>query len=163
MRYLIIVGVAVATLSCAAHGTRQPPVAAEARLRSSADDRGNAFCFVDGRTASCDDLMRYAPDAVDRIEILKGATAVERYGLEAMGGAILLSTRPSPDATPVTTTPSENIFYFIDGLTASRGDFARLPPDSIQRIEVLKNSAVIARYGSQAVAGAILVTTKRAR
>jgi outer membrane receptor for ferrienterochelin and colicin len=122
----------------------------------------NIFCFLDGRTASCDDLQRYSPDAIDRIEVLKGALAVQRFGPEA-DGAILVMTKPSIDPAEPVADPSESIFYFIDGRTASRADFRQLPHDTIERIEIFKNWAAVARYGSEAEAGAIHVTTKRAR
>ena len=163
MRCLIAVGLTLATVSCASSRTSQQPGSAVERTRSAADVRWNGFCFIDGHTASCDELWQYSRDAIDRIEILKGVTAVDRYGSEAMDGAILMSTKPSAAATPPVADRYESIFYFIDGRTASRRDVERLGSDSIQSIEVLKGSAAIARYGSDAVAGAILVSTKRIR
>jgi hypothetical protein len=135
MRCLIAVGLALATVSCASSRTPQPPGSPDERPRSIAEVRWNGFCFIDGHTASCEELWQYARDAIDRIEILKGATAVDRYGSEAKDGAILMSTKPSAATNRPAADRSESIFYFIDGRTASRRDVERLWSDSIRSEE----------------------------
>jgi outer membrane receptor for ferrienterochelin and colicin len=122
----------------------------------------SVFCFVNGRTVNCDDFQRYAPDSIERIEVIKGVAAAQRYGVEA-DGAILVLTKSVPGVSRPTDDPAEGIFYFIDGRTASRSDVDRLPRDAIERIEVLKGVAAVSRFGSEASAGAIRVTTKRTR
>jgi TonB-dependent SusC/RagA subfamily outer membrane receptor len=162
MRRLIVIGLAVAAASCATSKTPQPPVSAAERTRST-PDVWNGFCFIDGHTASCDALWRDSRDLSDRIQILKSTAAIDRYGSEAVDGAILMSTKPSPTATAAASAPSQNIFYFIDGRTAGRDDVERMSSDIIRSIEVLKGPAAIARYGPEASFGAILVSTKQIR
>ncbi|MCI0436071.1 MAG: TonB-dependent receptor plug domain-containing protein [Gemmatimonadetes bacterium] len=148
MRYAAVIGLMLVIVSCA---TRKPPQTSlpdDVRARPVVDR--NVFCFVDGRTASCDDFQRYAPESIERIEVLKGAAAAARYGPDAEG-AILVSTKSPPDAPRPAGDPAEPAFYFIDGRTASRVDLERLPRDAIDRIEVLKNVAAVTRYGSAAV------------
>jgi len=53
---------------------------------------------------------------------------------------------------------SNSVLYVIDGVPG--GDFGSITPDDIQSIEVLKDAASAAIYGSRASNGVVLVTTK---
>ena len=55
------------------------------------------------------------------------------------------------------TTGSSGPLYIIDGV---RGDIATLNPADIESIDVLKDAASAAIYGSQSANGVVLVTTK---
>ena len=57
----------------------------------------------------------------------------------------------------VGTTGSSSPLYIIDGV---RGDIATLNPSDIESIDVLKDAASAAIYGSQSANGVVLVTTK---
>lgn len=57
----------------------------------------------------------------------------------------------------VGTTGSSGPLYIIDGV---RGDIATINPSDIESIDVLKDAASAAIYGSQSANGVVLVTTK---
>ena len=57
----------------------------------------------------------------------------------------------------VGTTGSSSPLYIIDGV---RGDIATLNPADIESVDVLKDAASAAIYGSQSANGVVLVTTK---
>lgn len=59
------------------------------------------------------------------------------------------------------TTGSAEPLYIIDGVTG--GDINALNPGDIESIDVLKDAASAAIYGSRAANGVILVTTKQGR
>lgn len=59
------------------------------------------------------------------------------------------------------TTGSADPLYIIDGVTG--GDINNLNPGDIESIDVLKDAASAAIYGSRAANGVILVTTKQGR
>jgi hypothetical protein len=159
MRYIIAVGLVLATASCATRG--QPDTAAASAVSAQTPAERNVYCFVDGRTVSCEEWQRYSRDTIDRILILRGFAAADRFGPDA-DGAILVTMRSTGAAMP-SATRSDLIFYFIDGRTASRADFERLPRDNIHSIEILQSWAAVDRYGPDADAGVFRVTTKRAR
>ena len=167
MRYAVVLGVALVSVRCApapaSSPTPSPAQAAERLLRSSEGELRNPFCFVDLRTVSCQDLERYPPEAVDRIEVVEGDAAVRRYGLDAMDGAILVSTSPSADIRRPPAEPAGNVFYFINGRTATRSDLEETSPDDIESIEVLRGAGAVARFGAEASDGVVLVTTKDAQ
>ncbi len=58
------------------------------------------------------------------------------------------------------TTGSSGPLYIIDGI---RGDIATLNPADIESIDVLKDAASAAIYGSQSANGVVLVTTKNGK
>ena len=53
------------------------------------------------------------------------------------------------------------IVYIIDGKKEDLPSFNNLKPENIESVHVLKDAAAVARYGKQAVNGAIVITTKK--
>ena len=51
--------------------------------------------------------------------------------------------------------------YIIDGVPASAETFYQLPPETIQKMDVLKDASATALYGSRGSGGVILITTKK--
>lgn len=164
MRRLILVPVCCLFAACSAARppvrSPKPPEAAALEAAGPADP----FYFIDGRTASRDAFEQLTHDDIDRILILIGPAAVDRYGPDAAGGAMLVTTRREAATAGAESTVDrkERIFYFIDGRTATRAEVEALHPvGRIQRIQILQGPAAITRFGPEAEAGAMLVSTKR--
>lgn len=51
--------------------------------------------------------------------------------------------------------------FVVDGVPVSAGDFARIDPNDVASISVLKDAAAAAIYGARAAYGVVLVTTKK--
>lgn len=51
--------------------------------------------------------------------------------------------------------------YVVDGVIVAAGDFARINPNDVENISILKDASASAIYGSRAAYGVILVTTKK--
>ncbi len=62
----------------------------------------------------------------------------------------------------VGTNGNNNPLIIIDGVNSNDGFLASLNPDDIESIQVLKDGASTAIYGSRAANGIIMVTTKKA-
>ena len=60
----------------------------------------------------------------------------------------------------ISSLSSNDPLYVIDG---SFGDLSMVDPSDIASIEVLKDAAAAAIYGSRAAGGVVLVTTKSGR
>lgn len=60
----------------------------------------------------------------------------------------------------ITTLSTNDPLVIIDGVPGNLGDVA---PENVKDIQVLKDAASAAIYGSRAAAGVVLVTTKRAK
>jgi len=53
--------------------------------------------------------------------------------------------------------------FVVDGVPVTSGDFARINPNDVESISVLKDASAAAIYGSRAAYGVILVTTKKGK
>jgi TonB-linked SusC/RagA family outer membrane protein len=63
----------------------------------------------------------------------------------------------------ITTFNNNNPLWVVDGVVVDAGGIGYLNQSDIESIEVLKDAASAAIYGTRAAAGVILVTTKRGR
>jgi TonB-dependent SusC/RagA subfamily outer membrane receptor len=62
-----------------------------------------------------------------------------------------------------TTINNSNPLYVVDGVPIDNGGIDYLNSDDIESIEVLKDAASAAIYGTRAASGVIIVTTRRAK
>ncbi|GAB3664415.1 TonB-dependent receptor [Echinicola sediminis] len=53
--------------------------------------------------------------------------------------------------------------YVIDGIIASKNEFALIPPNDIDEVSLLKDAAAAAVYGFNSANGVVLVTTKKGK
>lgn len=72
--------------------------------------------FVDGFASSMSELSALKPEQVERIEVLRGAASA-RFGAEAMGGAIAVTTRAAAGDLRA---------GFVQGVDSRGGHFSRL-------------------------------------
>lgn len=86
---------------------------------------------------------------------LSGATITQSAGTPGMESSIRIRT--------VATTNNSNPLFVIDGVVSDKFAFDGLAPYEVENITVLKDGASAAIYGSRAVNGVILVTTKRGK
>lgn len=84
-----------------------------------------------------------------------------------MAGVVVTMDSAAPGATPSirvrgnkSITQSNDPLYIVDGFPV--GDLSQVPADQIKSINVLKDAAATAIYGSRGAAGVVLVTTKNA-
>lgn len=61
------------------------------------------------------------------------------------------------------TAVSKEPLIVVDGIPASPADFARINPNDVESISVLKDAASASIYGNRAANGVILVTTKKGK
>lgn len=87
-----------------------------------------------------------------------------------MSGIIAENGTGAPGAAPVirvrgygSINAGSEPLYVIDGVMASASQFSALNPKSIESIDVLKDAAAGAIYGSRAGNGVIVVTTKKGK
>lgn len=57
--------------------------------------------------------------------------------------------------------PGNTPLYIINGKVAEADDLKRLDPNKIENVQVLKNNILTALYGSRALNGVVVVTTKK--
>lgn len=106
------------------------------RLVQGAEDGG-----TDSTLISAADIAREKP--ADIMELLRA-----RVGLDVSNSI-------------VTMRGVKGIAVFVDGFASSTAEFSRLRPEQIEQIEILRGAAS-ARFGAEAMGGAIAITTRAA-
>ena len=87
--------------------------------------------------------------------------------LQGMAAGVLVTTAPEPGAQPTIrirgystfSSAGNNPLYVIDGIISDNMNFVN--PNDVQSVEILKDAASAAIYGSRSANGVILITTKR--
>ncbi|MDM8269702.1 M56 family metallopeptidase [Barnesiella viscericola] len=102
----------------------------------------SALCIVDGKKVSREEIDKLSPDQIKSVTVLKGKMAVEKYGDEAKGGALLISTKESDDTQPMKITlsndgkqGSQKSYYVING--------KKVPAEVIDNLSTGKFSYII--------------------
>ena len=102
----------------------------------------SALCIVDGKKVSREEIDKLSPDQIKSVTVLKGKMAVEKYGDEAKGGALLISTKESDDTQPMKITlsndgkqGSQTSYYVING--------KKVPVEVIDNLSTGKFSYII--------------------
>lgn len=153
----------------------------------------NVLYVVDGveQPKEADVMKNLAPSSIERIDILKGKSAIALYGEKGADGVILITTKkeipalqpvvpPAKDTVPPRTitakidanNPNKNIRFCsgeFKGVIEVDGEVwdslrirqGGLNPDDIESVDVLKNAVDTKQYGPKAKYGVIKVTTKK--
>ncbi len=87
--------------------------------------------------------------------------------LQGLAAGVLVTTAPEPGAQPTIQIRGYSTFssagntplYVIDGILSN--DMSWVNPNDVQSVEILKDAASAAIYGSRSANGVIIITTKR--
>jgi hypothetical protein len=116
------------------------------------------------------------PADIHSINVVKGATATNKYGEKAKDGAIEITTKSYHNAITVDKTPAntqinpytyiksdKEPLFIIDGVEKdSDFNFGTIPPSSIENMKVLKGDAALNKYGKKGEKnGVIEITSKK--
>src|SRR5262245_17547234 len=138
---LIVLGALVFASACGAH---TPPATAPAPERTGAVSSTTGAEMRGSQSVRLDELLRGRAAGLEVIAQPDGS-----YRFKIRGN-------PSEDQEPL---------VIVDGIEVSRRNLdtalAGLSRDDIKQVEVLKDVASTSSYGSRAVGGVILITTKR--
>lgn len=124
--------------------------------------------FVDRVERSPEFVTKLDSSNLKEIEIIKGQTAIERYGEKGKNGVVLITSKNEPSKGKVQIRLDDkpkkigDPLFVIDGKQFNVQEFklATLSPDDIASVDVLKNDAAIQLYGEAAKNGAIIIKTK---
>jgi TonB-linked SusC/RagA family outer membrane protein len=107
--------------------------------------------------------LGYAVQKVDgeKLSIVKGANVATSLTGKVAGLNVKNSTEFA--AAPTLTLRGSTPLLVVDGVPHYNVTLADIPADDIESIDVLKGSTASALYGSRGGAGAIMVTTRKAK
>jgi TonB-dependent SusC/RagA subfamily outer membrane receptor len=114
-----------------------------------------------GKNKSLNLNQLVTPDKIESLNVLKGEAAIAKYGEKAKDGVIEIKTKKV--ANPETLldkifTKEPKPLIIIDGKESDK--LESVPPEDIESISVLKGATATELYGSKALGGAIVITTK---
>lgn len=121
-------------------------------------------------------LQELDPDDIDRINVLKGEKALEKYGAEGKDGVVEIFTKKAAkksttERMPIEKSPRQadlikpapNPLIVIDGEAVGRKDQSfldQINPETIERINVIKDQPALKKYGPEAENGVIEIFLK---
>lgn len=102
-----------------------PGVASEMKIRGlSSIENGNPLYVVDGVVQA--DISYLNPDQIEKMDVLKGASATALYGSRGSNGVIVITTKPEFDETdtPLTVTAKNETSteYLVEGQQSINSD-----------------------------------------
>lgn len=147
-----------------------------------------ALIYINGKESSNDEMKSISPKNINAINVLKGESAIKKYGQKGKDGVIEITTRNAhegytiiPDSFHIDDSSAKplsgnlqlrgKVFYtnsnipdgvliFADGKKITRHEMKEIPPNTIQSINVLKGETALKKYGQKAKDGAVEITTK---
>ncbi|RFP66517.1 hypothetical protein D0N36_03985 [Hymenobacter lapidiphilus] len=69
--------------------------ASNASITTGINAKPTPLYIVDGKVIDAFQLSDISPDQIEAVNVLKGNTAIARYGEKAKDGAILITTKPA--------------------------------------------------------------------
>lgn len=133
--------------------------------------------IIDGEkyTSNEFEALNISPDQIERMDVLKGESALEKYGEKAKNGVVIITKKkegsivpPAPINPPsVSTLVDVNDgtppLFVVDGKQYSSSEFEALDlnPNMIERVDVFKGESAIKKYGQTAENGVVSITTKK--
>lgn len=128
-------------------------------------------CWAFGCSTGTDTLRTdrdQDPDTVQESEMVRDAATVEDLLRGQVAGVYV---RQTPSGLAIRIRGEENPglsskdpLFIVDGLpieTGANGALVGLNPEDVESIEVLKNAADTAFYGSRGANGVVVITTRR--
>jgi TonB-dependent SusC/RagA subfamily outer membrane receptor len=130
-------------------------------------DGEKPLIVIDGKVSNVD-INSIDPNTIEKVEVLKDKSATAVYGDKGKDGVILITTKkemapPPPPPPPPFTIKGKNgekPLIVIDG-KVSNVDPNSIDPNTIEKVEVLKDKSATAVYGDKGKDGVVLITTKK--
>lgn len=179
-RLACLAGFVLVSGGCAADrlvAPREQSPSAMSILRVRATQAPEPLFIIDGEVYSAGHPHPdIAPAQIARVEVIKGSTAVERYGPAGANGVVIIITgdHPAGGEPHVLFSPGGTIrlrgsaaagvepIVLVDGVRVPAVALRDIDADRILDIQLLKGPAAVERYGQGAAEGVVLVRTKPA-
>lgn len=106
----------------------------------------NILYILNGVKVKAEDVTKIDPKQIEKINVLKDKSAIEKYGPESMEGVIEVFTKIPP------------VLYVINGIVISESAVNSLRKETIKSVNVLKGESAVAKYDQRGSAGAVEIT-----
>ena len=137
-----------------------------------------SLIIIDGKEATKAEMDKINPDKIEKVEVLKNKTSVEKYGEKGKDGVVLITLKPEENSSNTQTfkIKSDAPFKFEnpegfgtqplivkDGVIAPNQDVNNIPPETIESISILKGESATKKYGKKGKNGVVEITTKNSK
>ncbi len=113
----------------------------------------DALITIDGVEVAAAKMQELNADNIESVDVLKGETAIAKYGEKGKNGVIVITTKKAlPD----------NVLYVIDGNVFTKLAMNQLDPSSIISVNVWKGDKAVEKFGEKGRNGVIEIFTKTA-
>ncbi|MDQ6761977.1 MAG: energy transducer TonB, partial [Bacteroidota bacterium] len=124
---------------------------------------------IDGKIAPIADVKLISPQDIESMNVLQGKAAIAVYGDKGKNGVIVITRKDKGHSNIITFKNGANIntlsvpdvIYSVNGKIISKEDVDKIPPQSIESINVLKDESAVQKYGEKGKNGAVEITTKK--
>ncbi len=165
----------VAILLCVTVNAQQKnniPIGEAGTIRGNGVLSKTPLIILDGKIIDSS-ISELDPNKISSFSILKGASAIALYGIEAENGVIVITSKKPIETTTVTpgdgtrvilrgtSTIGKSPLYVVDGEILEAGYILGLDPNKIESLHILKSTSAVAQYGPTALQGVVVITTKK--
>ena len=128
------------------------------------DEKKAPIIVIDGKIVSKEKMDLLHPNDIDRMEVIKGAAAIETYGNDAKNGVIIVKLKAKDaQSKNILNTSTNTPLIIVDGKKSSMDEMENIHPDNIDKVTVLKAENATAEYGNDGKNGAIIVEKKKTK
>lgn len=136
------------------------------------ENKGEPLIFLDGKEITSAEMKAIAPESIEKMEVLKDASATAKYGEKAKNGVVLIYSKNTSDGGVVLVkSPGEKTatevriggedmrepLYIIDGKKSKTNT---VEAKDVESVSVMKGKPATDMYGDEAKNGVILIKTK---
>lgn len=127
----------------------------EKSLQIKLKDARELVVYIDGKQYDADIVDLLDPDKIESVNVIKGEEARKKYN--APDGVILITSKKNTDNLEA-KTDADYPMIILDGKVSRREELAKLDPNQIESIEVIKGEKAVEQY--KAPNGVIVIKTK---
>ncbi len=137
----------------------------EKKLSDMPGLRKEILLLIDEKEKGHEELIKLSPDAIESVSVLKDQTSESLYGEKGKNGTIIVTTTKASKKEQQPTIlrgriSDSNPLFIIDGKEFSDIDVAKLNPDDIASISILKDQTSESLYGEKGKNGVVIIETK---
>ena len=134
----------------------------------SSNNKGQPMFIIDGKVSTANTINSLYPNSIESISVLKGKTASAIYGNKGKGGVISVSLKKdlANNSGKLILSPigKHNIknspLFIINGRESSKAEVDELDPNSVELMKVIKDKAIIEKYGEKGKDGVVIIKLK---
>jgi hypothetical protein len=131
------------------------------------DSKNLPLYILDGKEITGAEMNNLDAKLIKEINVLKGESAINKYGEKARNGAIEIKTKTKEDQNDsketivIKANNKTKPLYYLDGKAITNEELNKIAPEKIESITVLKGESAIKKYGEKGKDGVVEILLKK--